>query len=190
MSSGKKFKIVFNAPVVLGFSAICCIALLLSRLTLGVSDKLIFSVYRSSLADILTYFRFIGHIFGHANLEHLVGNLTMILVLGPMLEEKYGSKDLIFVIVATAIVTGLVNFIFFSNVALMGASGVVFAFILLSSMTGFRSREIPMTFIIVAVVYLGGQIYDGLFVKDNVSQLTHIVGGLVGSVLGYIGADK
>lgn len=72
----------------------------------------------------------------------------------------------------------------------MGASGVVFAFILLSSMTGFRSREIPMTFIIVAVVYLGGQIYDGLFVKDNVSQLTHIVGGLVGSILGYIGADK
>ena len=91
----------------------------------------------------------------------------MILVLGPVLEEKYGSKDLIFVIVATAIVTGLVNFIFFSNVALMGASGVVFAFILLSSMTGFRSREIPMTFIIVAVVYLGGQIYDGLFVKRH-----------------------
>lgn len=190
MSEGKRLKIVFNAPIVLTFSALCCIALFLSFVTHGITDGLLFSVYRSSLTNILTYFRFFGHVFGHANMEHLVGNLTMILVLGPMLEEKYGSRDLLFVILATALVTGLVNYIFFPQVALMGASGVVFAFILLSSMTGFKSREIPMTFIIVAFVYLGGQIYDGIFVKDNISQLTHIVGGIVGSILGYIGAEK
>ncbi len=190
MSGNGKLKIVVNAPVVLGFSAICCIALLVNFFTHDASNMLLFSVHRSSLASILTYFRFVGHIFGHANMEHLVSNLTMILVLGPMLEEKYGSKDLLFVIFVTAIVTGLVHFIFFPTSSLLGASGVVFAFILLSSMTGFKSREIPLTFIIVAIVYLGGQIYEGLSNHDNVSQLTHIVGGLVGSILGYIGAKK
>lgn len=190
MSSNNKLKIVFNSPVVLTFSALCCVAFILGKITGHATDTLLFSVHRSSLTDIFTYFRFFGHIFGHANMEHLISNLSMILILGPMLEEKYGSKDLIFVILATAIVTGLVHFIFFPNTALLGASGVVFAFILLSSMTGFKNREIPLTFLLVAFIYLGGQIYDGLANRDNISQLTHIVGGIVGSVLGYIGAKQ
>ena len=32
----------------------------------------------------------------------------------------------------------------------------------------------------------GGQIYDGVFVQDNISNLTHILGGGVGSELGYV----
>ena len=67
----------------------------------------------------------------------------------------------------------------------MGASGVVFAFILLASFTSFKEREIPLTFILVAILYIGQQIYQGIFVDDNVSQFTHILGGITGSVLGY-----
>ena len=55
-----------------------------------------------------------------------------------------------------------------------------------SSFTGFRDGEIPLTFILVAVIYLGQQIWDGLTVRDNVSNLTHIIGGLVGSGAGYL----
>ena len=44
----------------------------------------------------------------------------------------------------------------------------------------------PLTFIIVAVLYIGQQVYQGLFVADNISQMGHIVGGLVGSVLGFV----
>ena len=103
-----------------------------------------------------------------------------------MLEEKYGSSNILFVILTTAIVTGVVNFIFFPRVQLLGASGVVFVFILLSSFTSIREGTIPVTFILVAIIYIGGQIYDGIFVRDNVSNLTHIIGGAVGSGLGYI----
>ena len=42
-----------------------------------------------------------------------------------------------------------------------------------------------MTFLLVAVIYIGEQIYQGLFLHDNVSNLTHILGGIVGSVLGF-----
>ena len=110
----------------------------------------------------------------------------MILVVGPLLEEKYGSSNILFVILSTALATGIVNFIFFPNVQLLGASGVVFAFILFSSLTSITEGKIPITFILVAIIYIGEQVYRGIFVNDNVANLTHIIGGLVGSGLGYI----
>ena len=94
------------------------------------------------------------------------------------------------VIAAAALVTGLVNYIFFPNVALCGASGVVFAFILLTSFTNFREGEIPVTFILVALIYIGQQVYQGLFVQDNISNMAHIVGGIVGAVFGYLLGKK
>ncbi len=133
----------------------------------------------------LTYFRFIGHIFGHANWSHFISNITIILIIGPLLEEKYGSVDIVVVIFFTALITGILNFIIFPNTMLLGASGVVFAFILLSSFASMSEGKIPLTFILVAVIYIGGQIYNGIFVDDNISNFTHIVGGVVGSIFGY-----
>lgn len=182
-----KVKIAFNSPVILTFTGICLLSLILGRITNFSSTRLLFCVYRSSPADPLTYVRLIGHVFGHSGWNHFINNIMMILVIGPMLEEKYGSKDILFVILSTALVTGIIHIIFFPYVRLLGASGVVFTFILLASITGFKSKTIPLTFIIVAVIYIGGQIYEGLFVTDNISNLTHIVGGAVGAFFGYIG---
>lgn len=181
-----KVKISFNSPVILGFSGICLIALLINLITGGIANHMLFSVYRSSLFSPLTYIRFIGHIFGHAGWSHFIGNMTLILVLGPLLEEKYGAWNISCVIVFTALITGVVNFLLFPQVQLLGASGVVFAFILLSSFTSVKDGSIPITLILVAVIYIGGQIYDGIFIKDNVSNLTHILGGAVGAGFGYI----
>ena len=185
-SSGKKLKISFNSPIILCFAILCLLTLILNMLTNGLTNRVFFSVYHSPMTDPLTYVRFVGHIFGHADWEHFIGNITLLLVVGPMLEEKYGSLSIFIVILITAVVTGVVNFVFFPNVQLLGASGVVFAFILLSSMTSIREGSIPLTFILVAVIYIGGQIYDGIFVNDNVSNLTHIIGGLVGSCFGFV----
>ena len=180
-----KNKISFNSPVILGFTAICLISLLLSVLTHGASNNMVFSVYRSSLLNPMTYVRFFGHVFGHASWSHFMNNIMYILIIGPLLEEKYGKADMIMIIAVTALVTGLINFIFFPHVQLLGASGVVFAFILLSSFTGFQNGKIPVTFILVAVIYIGQQIYSGVFEKNNISELTHIIGGLVGSAFGF-----
>ena len=182
----RKLKISFNSPIILGFVILSFIVYLTDNLTGGFSTRLLFSVYRSSFIDPFTYFRFFGHVLGHANLDHFLGNIMLILVIGPMLEEKYGSANILFVILATALVTGLVHFFVFPYVYLLGASGVVFAFILLSSFAGFREGRIPFTFIVVALLYIGQQVYQGVFVQDNISNLTHILGGIVGAVLGYI----
>ena len=75
--------------------------------------------------------------------------------------------------------------IFFSS-ALLGASGVAFMFILLSSFANSTEGTIPLTLILVGVIYLGNEIISGMTVNDSVSQLAHIVGGICGCGLGYI----
>lgn len=185
-NNDKKIQISFNSPVVLAFVLVCFVVMILDMITKGATTNTLFSVYRSSLMNPLTYIRFFGHVAGHANWEHFFGNIMMLLVIGPMLEEKYGSSNILFVILTTAFVTGLANFILFPNVQLLGASGVVFAFILLSSLTSVKEGKIPLTFVLVAVMYMGEQIYSGLLIRDNVSNLTHILGGIMGSVLGLI----
>ena len=187
---GKKLKISFNSPAVLTFSLICLGALILNFITGGLTNDLLFSVYGSSLASPFTYFRLVGHVFGHANWEHFIGNITFLLVVGPLLEEKYGTQNIITVMFATAIITGLVDFIFFPGTAFLGASGIVFAFIMLASITSLKDGKIPLTFILVVIIYIGGQIIDGLTTRDDVSQLTHIIGGGVGSALGYVMAKN
>lgn len=181
----KKLKISFNSPVILGFTFACFAALILNWLTADWANYYLFSVYRSSLLDPLTYLRFFTHTIGHAGWDHFCGNIMMILVIGPLLEEKYGSSNILFVILATAFITGLVQFVLFPGVRLLGASGVVFALILLSAFVNFKDGEIPVTLILVAVFYIGGQVYSGLTVQDNVSNLTHIIGGLTGGGLGF-----
>lgn len=185
-SVSKGFRLSFNSPVILTFTAICFIALIIDGLTNGKSTETFFSVYRAPLSNFSTYIRFFGHIVGHANWNHFLGNITMILVVGPLLEEKYGSFNVLFVIISTALVTGIINFIFFPNIMLLGASGVVFAFLLLASFASSKDGEIPITFILVAIIYIGGQIYEGIFIDDNVSNLTHIIGGILGAIFGYI----
>ena len=43
---------------------------------------------------------------------------------------------------------------------------------------------IPITLILVFVLYVGGEIISGITLKDNISQLTHIIGGVCGALLG------
>ena len=177
----KKLRIQYNSPVVLSFALLSLLALLLGQLTGGWTTRALFSVYRAPLTDPLTYVRMVGH-SGYA---HYMGNMTLLLVIGPPLEEKYGSRRLLGCILFTALASGLVQFIFFPGTALLGASGIVFMMIVLSSLAGMREGTIPLTLILVVLIYLGGEIVDAVTVRDNVSQLTHIVGGLCGAGLGF-----
>ena len=181
----KKIKIVFNAPVTLSFCLLSVVVLFLDNLTNGNTTNSFFCIYNSPLNNITTYVRMFGHVLGHTDWSHLVSNLMYILILGPLIEEKYSSKKMLILILVTAFVTALVKMVFFPNVALLGASGIVFALILLASFTSTKNREIPITAIIVAIIYLGDQIVTGLFTGDNVSQLSHIIGGIIGCIFGY-----
>lgn len=171
--------------MVLTFALASLGALILGWVSGGWTTWHLFSVYRSPLSDPLTYVRLVGHVLGHAGYAHYLGNMMLFLVIGPPLEEKYGSRRLLLCILVTALVSGLVQVLFVPGTALLGASGIVFMLIVLSSLAGMREGFIPLTLILVVILYLGGEVIDGITTQDNVSHLTHIVGGLCGAGLGF-----
>lgn len=180
-----KRRITYNSPVVLTFVIACFVVYALNSLTGGWTNRLFFSVYSTgAVLDLLTLVRMFGYVLGHVNLDHLISNMTLVLLVGPMLEEKYGSRNLLVLMGVTAVFTAIVHILFFDG-AILGASGIVFAMIMLSSIVYAGKDEIPLTFVIMAIVYLGGQVVDGLFVHDSVSQFGHLLGGLVGSLFGF-----
>jgi len=177
-------RIQYNSPVVLTFFLISLTALLLGWISQGRTTYALFSVYRSPLS-IPAVFRLFLHVLGHADFTHFAGNMLLFLVVGPPMEEKYGSSALLTAIALTALVSGLLQCLLFPHSALLGASGVVFMLILLSSLAGMKQGYIPLTLILVAALYLGQEVISILSVKDNVANLTHIVGGLCGTFFGF-----
>lgn len=183
-------KMQYNSPVILSFALLSFAALIAGALTNNQSTLYVFSVYRSPVGHVLTYVRLFAHVLGHANFDHFLNNFLIILLIGPLLEEKYGSKNMILMILATALITGLLNIMFFKT-ALLGASGIVFMLILLSSFVNLEKGRIPITFILVVIIFIGQEIADGIFVADNISHITHIVGGLCGACVGFfLNKDK
>ena len=178
-------KLQYNSPVILSFFLLSLAALLLGYITGGRSTALVFSVYRFHWKNLLGYVRLFGHVLGHADWQHFIGNMLLLLVVGPPLEEKYGSRALLTGILATALVTGGLQCLLFGRAALLGASGVVFMLIMLSSFAGMREGRIPLTLILVAVLYLGQEVLSALFVQDDVANVMHLAGGIIGTGYGF-----
>lgn len=188
-------RITYNSPVILTFALLSLGVLGLGYLTKGVSTKLLFSVYGNSWADPLGYLRLIGHSIGHADWGHLSSNFILILLVGPMIEERYGGRQLLIMMLVTSLLTGIISALVQPNAVLLGASGIAFMLILLSSFASSESGTIPVTFIFAVVIYIGGEVLTGAqnivgISSDNVSQLTHIIGGLCGVAFGIFGKRR
>ena len=184
-----KFRVTYNSPVILSFTFIC----------LGV---VLFSAYIEDLNKYLAlpgnfpwgqpqaYLRFLSYTCAHAyrglggiNFSHFIGNFTIILLIGPSLEEKYGGKQLLLMMAVTAVVTGLLHTLL-SNNGIIGASGLALMMIILASFTNYRKGDLPMTFIIISIFFLGNEVSNS-FNDDNISQFAHIVGGCIGALFGF-----
>ena len=179
-------KLDYNAPVILTFALMSFAVLCLGWLTAGKTTTMFFCVYGSSWSDPLTYVRLFGHVLGHADLSHYLGNIMLFLLIGPVVEEHYGSGRLLVMILLTALIIGLINMLLFPTVGLLGASGIVFMLIILGSMASGAHGRIPVTFLLVTVLYLGQEVYNAFFAADDISQLAHIAGGVMGLIYGLL----
>ena len=110
-------KLQYNSPVILTFFLLSLGVLVLDWITGGWTTLHAFCVYRSSMADPLFYVRLFGHVLGHAGFDHFLGNMLLLLVIGPPLEEKYGSRTLLIGILLTAGVSGVLQCVFFPGSA-------------------------------------------------------------------------
>lgn len=178
-------RITINAPFTIWFTFVCVGAYISALVTGGWSMVHIFSIGDGfSWSNPIAYPRLFLHTVGHASVQHLTFNLALILLIGPMLEEKYGAIRLLLVSAITALVTAACMLLFFNGL-LLGASGIAFAFIILASFGGARSGTIPLTFILVASIYLGREIYMAFGPEDSIARFAHIIGGCAGGVFGF-----
>lgn len=174
----------YNSLVILSFFFLSLMALILSYITGGKSNKVLFSTYRSSLFYPFTYLRLFTYVLGHSDWDHFRNNFLKILLIGPMVEEKFGSINLLMIILITAGVTGVIHNLFSKN-RLLGSSGIAFMLIILSSFVNIKSGKIPITLVLIFLFYIIDEIRDGLFKKDNISHMGHLIGAVCGGIYGF-----
>ncbi|MBN2619120.1 MAG: rhomboid family intramembrane serine protease [Spirochaetales bacterium] len=181
-----KIRIKYNAPVSLTLIILSALILFLNT---HVNNYLISNWFTAdgslsfNYTDPISYIKFITHIFGHTDINHFMGNAIYLILLGPILEEKYNSATLLLLIIITAIISSLIN-AFFIDTYMLGASGIVYLFIVLVSFTNIEKGEFPLS----VVVVLGFYIYKEISREDagQISVVTHTVGALVGLLYGLI----
>ena len=180
-------KFDYNAPVILTYFFICLIILIIDKLCKGKFSATFFTTYKNdSLLNPLTYFKLVSHSLGHADWDHLYSNFIKILLIGPLIEEKYGSINLLIAMILTSLIIGIVNKILGKG-GILGASGVAYMLILLSSFVNMENGKIPITLTLIILFFVVDEVIK-LFrrKKDGVSHLGHITGAICGAIFGIL----
>lgn len=180
-------KFDYNSPVILTYFFICLIILLIDKLCKGKFSATFFTTYKNdSLLNPLTYFKLVSHSLGHADWDHLYSNFIKILLIGPLIEEKYGSINLLIAMIITSLIIGIINKLFGKG-GILGASGVAYMLILLSSFVNMENGKIPITLTLIILFFVVDEVIK-LFrrKKDGVSHLGHITGAICGVVFGIL----
>ena len=176
-------KFHYNSPVVLTFTLICVLVFIINAFTNGALNPYVSLGTKFHFNSVLDYVRLFTYTFGHSSADHLMSNFAFLLLLGPVIEEKYGSQRLLIMMALTALITAILNLVLF-NTGLWGASGLVFMFIMLVSFVNVKDGKIPITFVLILFLYVGRELYES-FAQDNISQFAHIMGGICGSLFGF-----
>ena len=174
-------RIQYNSVVILSYFFISLFSLFLNKITSGKSNRLLFSSYRNSLLSPLTYIRLITHSIGHSSWNHFMNNFLYILLVGPMIEEKYGSIKLLEMMIITSLAIGIFNFIF-SKKGIVGASGIVYMLITLSSAVNMSNGSIPLSLILICLFYVVNEVINSLVKNDGVSHISHFIGAICGII--------
>jgi len=181
-----KIRIKYNAPVSLTLIILSAIVLFFN---INVNNYIIsdwFTVDGNvtfNYSDPFSYIKFLTHILGHTDISHFMGNAIYLILLGPILEEKYKSRTLLTLIIITAVISSGIN-VLFVDTYMLGASGVVYLFIVLVSFTNIEKGEFPLSVVVVLAFY----VYKEISREDagHISVVTHLVGAIVGLLFGLI----
>lgn len=175
-------KITFQSKGSLILTSLCIIGSMVVMTNVSFAHLFILNG-EAQFSNWTWYVSLLGYIFGHSSLDHLLGNISLLLILGPIIELKFGTQRFIWMTILTALVTGILHVLLWDN-SLLGFSGVVFMYIVLSTLLNIRNREIPFTFILVLVLYFGMEILASLK-ETQVSHFAHLFGGAMGAFWGF-----
>jgi membrane associated rhomboid family serine protease len=138
--------------------------------------------------NLMQPWRFVTAVFLHGGLLHIGFNMWVLMDIGPLLEELYGSARFVFLYVATGIF-GYVVSSFFGNFSI-GGSGALLGLIgaMLAVTMGRKSESMRMLRgqIIRWLIYIA---IFGLFFH-GIDNYAHAGGLIAGFILGKIMADR
>lgn len=189
-----KLRITYNAPATLTFALIAALILFLNPFLHNNLIPAFFTCPGASsnpafnTGNFLDYLRLVFHVFGHSDWNHFLGNMAFILLLGPVVEERYGSPILVLMMTITSLVTGVLNACF-SPTNMLGSSDIAFMMILLTSFTTISRNRIPLSFILILILYIGRELL-GSGENQNIATFAHIAGGLCGSLFAFLATPR
>ena len=182
--------VVIDSPLVLTFAGVCAVIHAVNSTMVPKLSQEFFACWplsMSSLRSPMLYWRLVSHIFGHISWEHLNGNMINLLLVGPPCERAFGTFQLSKIIFLVAVASGLAHMLLGpSNGLQLGASGVVFALILLNSLLSVQANTVPLTFICQACLWCWKEVFGQLLGGgDGVSHIAHLSGAVMGTLAGY-----
>lgn len=189
-------KISYDAPVTLTFSLLCIVLYLIDTLFCKgfLSENVLASPTTGEgalpfvFSQFASYPRLILYIFGSESISLLLADLIFILLLGPSMEERYGSVVVGIMIAVSALFSGVLNACFCKN-SIHGAAPIVFMMIFLNAFMTFTKRKLPISFVCVMGMYIA---YE--WIPHGGSGIIEVVismaGGLCGSLFAFLTSPK
>ena len=196
MKKKLKLKFHYDSPVMLSFALITLIIFVLDACALKGKLKDMWLLaptaaggqFPFSFSDFPSILRLFIHVFGYSQSEVLICNLIFILLLGPQMEERYGSVIIGIMIFVSSLFSGVLNACFCKN-AVCGAEPVVFMLILLWTMMQLSRSKISASAIAVIALFIAM-----LVSRKNPNGLVGVsvivAGGLCGSLFAFLTSPK
>ncbi len=191
----KKINIDIDAPVTVTFSMISILLFVLDSFVVKGKWTALFMSSPAAGGDflfvpnkVLSYVRLVMYSFSAVSWEVLITNLIFILLLGPSMEERYGSVIIGLMMLVSALFSGVLNACFCKN-SIVGCTPIVFMMIFLNSFLSFSKKKIPSSFVLVFILFIVREI----FVKNPngvVGIFIGIAGGLCGSLFAFLASPK
>lgn len=136
---------------------------------------------------------FFTAIFGHSTLQHLFGNLFFIVLFGSIYERYTSTETFLATFLVAGWIANLTSFVFFQDSFIIGASGGAMG--ILAALAIYRPKQVgiglgvpmPMWAVLITYIFLD---LAGITGANNVANEAHLLGMVVGIIIGYRLRDR
>lgn len=183
----RKFVYTYNNVtailVALNIAVFCITYFLFPRLTYTLA------LVPSSVYYGHSYWQFVTYMFTHGSISHLLFNMLSLYIFGTAVERRVGSKEFLLYYMLTGTLCGLASYgVYYlanTNVVLLGASGAIYALLMLFSVLYPRAviyvfGIIPVPAPVLIILYFVIELFSGMMSFDGVAHMTHLFGLVFG----------
>ena len=180
----RKFRYTYsNATVML--IAVSCIVYFVAEL-LYPALTYYFALIPSAIVYGHYYWQFVTYMFVHGGIWHLFSNMLGLFIFGSAAERAVGTREFLLFYLLTGILSGIASFLVYlftgTNAILLGASGALYAVMLLFAVIypratiylfGVLPIRAPLLVLLYFIIEMAGQMgsYGG-----SVAHMTHLFG--------------